>query len=298
MHRHQRISCTAASKNGGGATSPGSADEKYEAVNRKLDALQQVIHELTRTTGIGCASKLAATDAMVVSARAARADAPVAVARAASQRAAARPAAGQQTVVAAPQPRGVEVSRRVTAVKGLAAGRDIVQTIDNSQHHININLFGQEDTSHITRGDIWRIFNALGPIGADLRRASEQAILRAAMLIYSDEQHPENITCYIPNKKGKEAMVHDEKGWAMQPINLVLSPMAAKSVDALFKKQPLPGVDGIDEGANIDVCTKILRHIADHEGDLTSEPSAELRAIPIRNKGLLERVLAKLPNGK
>jgi hypothetical protein len=174
----------------------------------------------------------------------------------------------------------------------------VVQNVQNNvqnNNSVTINVFGQEDVSHITRGDIWRIFSALGPVGTDLKRAAEQAILRAAMLIYSDDSHPENITCYVPNKKGKEVMVHDEKGWAMQPINLVLSPMAARSVDALFKKQPLPGVDGIDDAANIDVCTKILRHIADHEGDLTSDPSSELRAIPIRNKGLLERVLARLP---
>jgi hypothetical protein len=181
-----------------------------------------------------------------------------------------------------------------------SADHSVDKTINNTvsvDKSIHINIFGKEDTSHITRNDIWKIFNALGPVGADLRRLAEQTILRTAMLIYSDEAHPENITCYIPNKKSKEVMVREEKGWRVQPVDLTLSPMAAKSVNELFKKQPLPGVDGIDDAANLDTCTKILRHILDHEGDLTAESSG-LRAIPIRNKSLLEQVLAKLPGGK
>ena len=137
--------------------------------------------------------------------------------------------------------------------------------IDQSTKNINktnvtINIFGAENTSHITQRDVLGIFRSLGPIAGsqDLAKVSDRVILSMAMMIYSDEKHPENITCYLPSKKGKEALVHSEAGWEVMPVSLTLSPMASRSVDELFKKQPWAGLDGIAADANLDEPSKIL----------------------------------------
>ena len=182
----------------------------------------------------------------------------------------------------------------------VVAKNAIVDQSTRIKQNININFFGSENTSHITPRDVLGLFRNLGPIRADtdLGKAGEKIILSMAMMIYSDQKHPENITCYLPSKKGKEALVHAEGGWEVMPVSLTLSPMASKSVDELFKKQPWPGIDGIAADANLDEPTKILSYIAKNEGQLVgdaSSPNSELRAIPIRNKDILEKVLARLP---
>jgi hypothetical protein len=181
------------------------------------------------------------------------------------------------------------------------AGRDAKvdqstgKTIKNT---ININIFGSEKTDHIKPTNVLDLVKKLGPLGEDLGKSANRLLLSMAMMIFSDEKHPENITCYLPNKKSKEALVHDESGWTVLPISLTLSPMASRSVDELFRKQPWPGQDGIEADAKLDVPTQVLGYIKKHEGDLVgnaSMPGSELRAIPIRNKEILEKVLAKLP---
>jgi hypothetical protein len=202
--------------------------------------------------------------------------------------------------------------------KAVDIGKAVVEVHDESKHAqvlakvahvdqstgkivkntINVNVFGGESTAHITSVDVLGLLRGLGPLGEDLCKPSERLILSMAMLIYSDERHPENITCYLPNKKGRDALIHGESGWEVMPVSLTLSPMASKSVDELFKKQPWPGIGGIDPLLNLDEPTRILSYIAKHEGDLVggaASPSSELRAIPIRNRDILEKVLAKLP---
>ena len=34
------------------------------------------------------------------------------------------------------------------------------------------------------------------------------AMLKAATMVYSDPAHPENLMCYLPNKKQDSALVH------------------------------------------------------------------------------------------
>lgn len=165
---------------------------------------------------------------------------------------------------------------------------------------ININIFGAENTSHITQRDVLGLFRSLGPTAQvqDLAKLSDRLILSMAMMIYSDVKYPENITCYLPSKKGKEALVHAAGGWEVMPVSLTLSPMASRSVDELFKKQPWAGLDGIAADENLDEPSRILSYIAKNEGDLVggaAAPGSDLRAIPIRNKEILEKVLAKLP---
>jgi hypothetical protein len=171
---------------------------------------------------------------------------------------------------------------------------------DNRQQHITINIFGREKFDHIHSPQIMSLLEAVGAAGStaveDLKKAAALAVVRAAMLIFSDPAHPENLTCYLPNKRGTDALVHGEGGWEVQPVSLVLSPMATQAVELLFAKQPYPGIDGVADMAKIDECGRILRYIAAHEKDLRNDPPRnEMRGVLIRNKDLLQQVLAKLP---
>ena len=180
----------------------------------------------------------------------------------------------------------------------LARNAVVDQSTKNIKQNITINFFGCEKTDHITQKDVLGLVRKLGPLGLSLDKASERLLLSMAMMIFSDDKHPENITCYLPNKKEKNALVHGDSGWEVMPICLTLSPMASRSVDELFKKQPWAGLDGIPADENLDDPTRILSYIAKNEGDLVGNvaaPGSEFRAIPIRNKDLLERVLANLP---
>lgn len=170
--------------------------------------------------------------------------------------------------------------------------------VDQSIKNITINIFGSEKTDHISHKDVLGLIQKLPPFGDDLSEAGKRLILSMAMKIFSDDKHPENITCYLPNKKGKEVMVHGASGWEVVPASLSLSPMASRSVDELFAKQPWPGQNGIDADAKMERPTQVLGYIKRHEGTLiesASAPSSELRAIPIRNKDLLTKALTKLP---
>lgn len=194
--------------------------------------------------------------------------------------------------IAAPEHKEAKEIKTAT----VKAGRDAI--VDQSTKNITINIFGAEKTPHITPVDVLGLLKGLGRLGDDLSEAGKRLILAMAMMIYSDERHPENITCYMSNKKGKDALVHGESGWEVMPISLTLSPMAARSVDELFKKQPWQGVDGIDADANLEEPTKILSYIAKHEGDLVggaAAPGSEMRAIPIRNREILGKMLVRLP---
>ncbi len=156
-----------------------------------------------------------------------------------------------------------------------------------------VNFFGREDTARIPAERVRQILReSSAPTGAEssLRASAVRAICEAACLIYSDPSRPENITCFIPNKRERAALVHGDGGWQTLPASLVLTPMARASVDLLFGKQPL------EEGAK--QCEALLAHLRDSERELSAEGSecdAPLRTILIRNKDLLARALAALP---
>ena len=187
------------------------------------------------------------------------------------------------------------------------ANTAVQNNIDASQNKTNnnvvttINVFGRENLGRVTKPKIFSILKSLGEVGSageNLRTICDRAILQTAMIIFSDPEHPEDITCYIPNKKGESALVHGERGWEVQPVSLVMSPMASQAVEALFKYQPVPEGDMPQQDVKwvMGECGRILRYLADHEGSLVNEPMrGELRGILIRNKDLLAQVLARLP---
>lgn len=179
------------------------------------------------------------------------------------------------------------------------------QTVNNITlaPSMHINVFGKEDLSKITKQQIFDILRDAGKLNADntnIRPICERAILKAAMLVYSDPANPENITCYLPKKRGeKNALIHGESGWEVHPVALVLTPMAARGMDAIFEKQPSTADDNptIVERWVADECCRILRYLDKHEGDLLelSHLAEGMKGILIRNRDLLERTLATLP---
>jgi len=153
----------------------------------------------------------------------------------------------------------------------------------NTKKVVNINVFGNEDMSHATSERIKAILDE-ALLAPGLAKAAQIAILKTAMLVFSDPEYPENHTCYLPNAKSNNVMVHSQNGWEIKPASLVLQPMAQKSVDCLFDKQPYTGAD---------IYGPLLKEIADNEVKYTS--GASLRPILVRNKSLLSTSLRVLP---
>ena len=188
----------------------------------------------------------------------------------------------EQTLVQA-QDQGVGINNGV-----------VVQNTNN----ITFNIFGAENIDHVTRARIAEILAPLKQFSAS--DAAIQALLQTALLIYSDPEHPENITCYMPNKKTKEALVYKDAGWEVQPVSLVLPPIMQKSVDLLFDKQPIEGVGDTPVGTDMDACGDILKVLQEFEKDpkrakQIAGTDGSLRAVLIRNKGQLARILEKPP---
>jgi hypothetical protein len=167
--------------------------------------------------------------------------------------------------------------------------RDGTVAVDNSRKEIHIHIHGQEGLDHITPARIKAILDeTLGGAGAGVEQAAQAAVLKTAMLVYSDPEHPENLTAYLPNKKTNDVLVRTSRegaiGWEVKPASLVLPPMAQKSVDTLFDRQPYEEAEGYGP---------LMKELADNEKRYAA--GTELRPILVRNKVLLARVLKALP---
>ena len=147
-----------------------------------------------------------------------------------------------------------------------------------------INLFGREDLTHIDRPKIRQILDDVLSSTSDPSAGAVTAFLRAAMLIYSDPHHPENITCYLPNNKKDDVLVHGEAGWEVQPYTVVLPPMAMRSVDALFDNQPFEDCEKYGE---------LMQALRTNEE--AYKAGEKMKTVLVRNKALLERALGSLP---
>ena len=167
-------------------------------------------------------------------------------------------------------------------------GNHNVNIVDARRVEVVVNEFGREGLEHVTRGRIRAILEESLSAGG-IPGAAQAAVLKTALLVYSDPEHPENLTCYLPNKKGDEALVHVARdgrtAWEVQPVPLVLPPMARKSVDALFDRQPFEDAGTFEP---------LMAELRDNEERYVSGQSA-LRPVLVRNKDLLARALASLP---
>jgi len=156
--------------------------------------------------------------------------------------------------------------------------------VDNRKT-LNINIFGNEDCKHATSERIRTILDE-SLLSASLAEAAQTAVLKTAMLLYSNPEHPENLTCYLPNKKTNDALVHGKDGWEVQPVSMVMRPISQKSINIIFDKQPY------DEAV---IYGPLMRELADNEVKYTT--GLDIRTILIRNKDLVCQVLGALPTG-
>jgi len=147
--------------------------------------------------------------------------------------------------------------------------------VDN-RLQVNINVFGKEGLDHVTEARIRTILDESLARPALLEAAST-AVLKTAMLVYSDPDHPENLTAYLPNKKKNDVLVRAESGWVVQPASLILPPMAQKSVDTLFNRQPFEDADDY---------APLMRELTANEKSYVA--GHELRPVLVRNKTLLQ----------
>jgi len=154
--------------------------------------------------------------------------------------------------------------------------------VDNSKN-LTINIFGQENTDHITKDCVRKILDE-ALLAPELSTAVQTALTKIAMLIYSDPEHPENLTCYIPNKKSNDALIHSENGWELQPTAIVLPPIAKTSVDFLFEMQP---------HENPEAYGLLMKELANNEKRHSS--GASMRTVLVRNKDLILNIFKKLP---
>jgi hypothetical protein len=209
-----------------------------------------------------------------------------------------RLAAGAQ--LAAPSAKPVQTG----VMANVATGGTLNAIVNNDNstgktiNNVTINMFGKENIGRVGKPQVFDILRGLGPVGENIKAVAEKAIIQAAMMVFSDPTHPEDITCFIPNKKGDDALVHGESGWEVQPVGMVISPMVAQGIETLFKHQPFPDAETPINDVKwiMEECGNILRYIQKHEGDMINEPpKGEMRGILIRNRELLQQVLAKLP---
>ena len=175
---------------------------------------------------------------------------------------------------------------RVAPIRIDARGANLNTTIN-----ITINVFGNESLNHITCGMIYKIMEPFINIHPD--EATVQIILGLATVIYSDPEHPENITCYLPGES-PNALVHEGMGWKIKPVTMVLPPMLAKSVQLALDKQPWPGESDTPDNADIDSSQKIIGQLRETPLNATRRllgPTGELRGVLVRNRIELSKVL-------
>ena len=141
---------------------------------------------------------------------------------------------------------------------------------------ITFNIFGKESLTHATDARIKTILDDSLSSTASIPAAAQMAVTKTAMLIYSDPDHPENLTCYLPNKKTNDALVHTAQGWEIQPISIVIATIGQVTIDHIFAKQP---------HENADHYTLIMRELMKNEQSYISD--SLIRPILVRNRSLL-----------
>ena len=114
---------------------------------------------------------------------------------------------------------------------------------DQVNNNVTINIFGAEDISYMRRPEVKAILDrALRVSPTDPQQAVRHALTQIGYSVYSNTEHPENITCYIPNKKREEVLVHTGERWELRPSSEVTPDMYVNSMNILFNQQPFEDV--------------------------------------------------------
>ena len=156
----------------------------------------------------------------------------------------------------------------------------------NTVYNLQINAFGSEDTSHITRETMRTLLNNVVATRAEVGTAVKTAIYQAASHIFSNDERPENMSCFIPNKKHSSAMINTETGWDVTSVRDVLGKVANVAINQLFNKQPHDYADPY---------APLLRELAANEPKYSDGMGMGMRTILERNKAVLSAILSSLP---
>jgi hypothetical protein len=169
----------------------------------------------------------------------------------------------------------------VVSASAQATAKPVVQ-VAGTIINVSINPFGEETTDHIGHDTIKQVLDEALTRGEADEQAAYAAMLRAAELIYGDHQHPENITCYIPDEHNPQtALVHapdnsGDLGWHLLPCSEVIPPMTKNATDLVFKKQPFADAVRYDS---------LMRALRNHEEKFKSRSG--MSAMLGRNRRLL-----------
>lgn len=178
---------------------------------------------------------------------------------------------------------------RVTQLEELVESLSIVHVHAEVTQQVNINVFKNENTKHIGHGEVREILESAIKETKDPAQQALRALISAAILIYSDPHHPENITCYLPNKNPMtdEAMVHTSEGWSLLPVQLVSSPMIKRTLDTIVELQPF------EEAATF---ADLMRSLIENED--AYHAGKNMRTILVRNGFLMDKMLAHMGDQK
>ena len=149
---------------------------------------------------------------------------------------------------------------------------------------ITFNTFGKESLAHANSDRIRVILDESLRDTSSIQAAALMAVTKTAMLIYSDPDHPENLTCYMPNKKTNDVLAHTERGWEIFPASVVINQIGQKTIDHIFDRQP-------HENANH--YTLIMKELQQNEQAYIID--SIFRPVLIRNRCLLEVKTDVLP---
>ena len=172
-----------------------------------------------------------------------------------------------------------------------------IQTHLEQHNTFNINAFGQENVDHINYMTIYRILNEIQP-RLEVQEAAKAVLLEVLSQIYGNSEHPENFSCYLPNKRTDDTMVHGAKGWEIRTFQRTCQPMIKKGLDVLFEfgNQPLPDKPGCENMKPFDKFEKIYKTLGESEKKYPNEMKKDVRAVLLQIRSLLQkRNRGKLP---
>ncbi len=164
----------------------------------------------------------------------------------------------------------------------------ITQQTHNEQNNYTINIFGQETVDYINHATIYQIINKIQP-HFELQEAAKAILADVLIQIYSDPDHPENYTCYNPNKKTGDTMIHGARGWELYSLQRATQPMIQKGLDVLFSNQPLPDKPGCGDMEPFDKFEKIYRSLANNETKYPKEMKESVRVVLLQIRNLLQK---------
>lgn len=159
-------------------------------------------------------------------------------------------------------------------------------TIIIDQRKIQINIFGNETSEHITMADVARILSEGEPARSEegkLLRA-QNAIVAAAMLLHASEDAPANRNCFMNSEKDTSVSILRSGGWEKRPYKEISSAVAGKVVDLLFGKQPNEDPEMANSAAT-------LRTLIDRKDALCYVRAPAMKPVFLANKGKVAKLL-------